>query len=162
MRLIIGMALLAAVVGLALLRGGAPERYFAFILVAMLLVDRAGHQLLGNDNLAAIHILHLVIDLASFGAMMAVMIAARRIWPIWACSFQLLSLASHVTRALGAKLPAIVPSILGIAPSYGIYLTLVVATLLHARRKRRGSDPSWRTSLRPATARPPWTTPSDY
>lgn len=163
MRLIVGMAFFAAAVGFALLRGGAPERWFASVLVAMLIVDRAGHPFLDATGLASVASLHLFIDLASFGAMVLVMIRARRLWPIWACSFQLLSLASHATSMMSAGLPPVIPAILGIAPNYLICASLVLGTVLHqARRKRHGSDPPWRTSLPRAVPRAPRSTPTSY
>jgi hypothetical protein len=153
MRLIIGMGFFALAVGYALLRGGGPERWFAGVQLGMLLIDRAGHGVLGNAAQGAIDNLHLFIDLAGFGGMVLVMIRARRLWPIWACSFQLLSLASHAIRVLSARLPPVIPAILGIAPNYLICVSLIVGTALHqARRRRRGSDPSWRSSSPRAAA----------
>jgi hypothetical protein len=147
MRLILGMGFFTLTVGFALLRGGAPERSFALVLVGMLLIDRAVHPFLDPSDLAAVDALHLAIDLASFGVMLLVMIRARRFWPIWACSFQLLSLASHATPVMSAQLPPVVPAILGIAPNYLICASLILGTALHlARRKRLGSDPPWRVS----------------
>lgn len=148
MRLIIGMGFFALVVGYALWRGGGPERWVAGILLAMLVLDRAGHLVLGYGSSPAIDGLHLFIDSAGFVGMMMAMIRTRRLWPIWACSFQLLSLASYVTQVLSAQLPPIVPAILAIAPNYLICVSLMVGTILHqVRLRRRGSDPSWRSSL---------------
>ena len=163
MRLIIGMGFFAFAVGYGLLRGGGPERWFAGVLVGMLLVDRAGHLLIGDSAPEAIDILHLVIDLASFGGMVVVMVRARRLWPIWACSFQLLSLASHATRILSAQLSPVIPAILGIAPNYLICASLIVGTALHqVRRKRRGNDPSWRSSSPRAAVTMPPSTPINF
>jgi hypothetical protein len=146
MRLVLGLGFFAFAVGFALLRGGAPERWFAAVLVAMLIVDRAGHPFLEATGLASIDTLHLAIDLVSFGAMLLLMVRARRFWPIWACSFQLLSLVSHATPVLSAQLPPVVPAILGIAPNYLICASLVLGTVLHrVRCRRHGSDPPWRT-----------------
>jgi hypothetical protein len=154
MRLIIYTVLFALVVIYALVRGGGPERLFASILTAMLVVDRVGHAVLGETSRSAINGLHFVIDLGSFAAMMAVMIWSRRFWPIWACSLQLLSLASHVTRMLDARLPPVITAILGIAPNYLICVCLMLGTVLHRLRlRRRGSDPSWRSSWPLATGR---------
>jgi hypothetical protein len=147
MRLILGMGFFTFAVGYALLRGGSPERLFAAVLVAMLLVDRAVHPFLEAGDTDAIDTLHLAVDLVSFGAMLLVMIRARRFWPIWACSFQLLSLASYATLAMSARLSPAAPAILAIAPNYLICASLMVGTALHrARCRRLGSDPPWRVS----------------
>lgn len=162
-RLIIGLSFVAAATAYGLWRGGGPERWFSGILLAMLAVDRVGHVLLGQDSRAAIEGLHLVIDLAGFGAMAMVMIRARRIWPIWACSLQLLSLVSHATRILNGELPPLIPAILAIAPSYLICASLILGTFSHQRRlRRRGSDPCWRNSSPLAVARMPRSTPTSF
>lgn len=140
------MAFYGIAAGYALWRGGAPERWFAVILVLMLATDRIGHQIIGSTNLEAIDRLHLFIDFASFGAMVLVMVRARRFWPIWACSFQLLSLASHATSLMNAGVPPIIPAVLAVAPSYLLCVSLVLGTVLHqARLRRHGNDPPWRT-----------------
>ena len=163
MRLMLGFGFYAIAIGFALIRGGRPERWFAGVMISMLMIDRLGHLLLGDLNRGAINSLHLVIDLVSFGGMVLVMMRARRLWPIWACSFQLLSLASHATRAMSAKLPPVIPDMLGIAPSYLICASLITGTVLHrARLKRHGNDPSWRSSSRRAVATRPPNTPTSF
>jgi hypothetical protein len=147
MRLIVGLGFYALAVAFALLRGGGPERWFAGIMAGIVVVDRVGHLLLGGADLSYFATLHLSIDLTAFGAMMVVMIRARRLWPIWACSFQLLSVVSHTTWMMGDRLSPVIPAMLGIAPSYLICATLILGTVLHrVRCTRHGSDPSWRIS----------------
>ena len=154
MRVIISLSFMALAIGLALWRGGTPERLFAAILAAMVGFDRVGHMVLGEHDRAAIDALHLTIDLTSFIAMMAVMIYARRLWPIWACSFQLLSLASYPLLLLDTQLPSVVRTMLAVAPSYFISALLILGVVLHrVRLKRHGSDPSWRSFSRPAISR---------
>ncbi|MET0251539.1 MAG: hypothetical protein ABW203_05105 [Novosphingobium sp.] len=156
MRVIIGLAFLGLVVALAFWRGGKPEKLFAAVLLAMLVLDRIGHGLLHHDRPAAIEALHLTIDLTSFVSMMAVMIYARRFWPIWACSFQLLSVSTYPLLVLDARLPTVVQTMLAVAPNYLINATLLVGIVCHQVRLRRfGSDPSWRTSSPRATTRTP-------
>jgi hypothetical protein len=162
-RLVFGMTFFAAAVGYALLRGGAPERWIATVVLVMLVIDRIGHPFLSATDLATFDTLHLFIDFAGFGGLLLVMIRARRFWPLWACSFQLLSLASHATSAMSAQLPPAIPAILAIAPSYLILASLVLGTALHqARLKRHGSDPPWRISSRLAAGRGQPTTPINF
>ena len=71
-------ALLAAAVVFGLWRGGGPERTIAFVLVTMVVVDRAGHALLATHSPTALDLFHLVIDLAGLAAMVAVALTARR------------------------------------------------------------------------------------
>jgi hypothetical protein len=151
MRLIFSTALLALAIGMAVWRGGGPERSFAAILAAMFSLDRIGHLALGESG-QSIEQMHAVLDLAALGAMATVMLAARRLWPIWACSLQLLSAVAHWARPLGERVPEIAVRILATAPFLLICLTLILAVAAHRLRlKRRGFDPSWRRwSRRPA------------
>jgi hypothetical protein len=147
MRLFLGLGFLSLAVLFAFLRGGGPERWIAGVLMGMFVVDRAGHLLSGSDDLAVLYGLHLAIDLLGFATMILVMVRARRFWPIWACSFQLLSLVSYATPLMSERLSPVVPDVLAIAPSYLICASLILGTALHqARLRRHANDPPWRTS----------------
>ena len=136
-----------AAIGLGFWRGGSPERVFAAILAAMFLLDRTGHLLLGNRPDLPVDLLHMVIDLAVFVAMCSVSLKARRYWPLWASSCQLISLFTHLGWALETRLPPAVYLVVNIAPSYLIFLSVIGGTLMHRRRMaRRGADPSWKNS----------------
>lgn len=144
---IISYILLVVAIVLALWRGGGPERVFVTILTTMFLLDRAGHVLLADRTEAAFDHLHLVIDQAAFAAMVGVSLKARRYWPLWASSCQLISLFTNLGWAIDTRLPQGVYLAVGIAPSYLISSALIWGTLMHWRRlARRGADPSWRGS----------------
>ena len=151
MRLLLSNVLLANAIILAWWRGGGPERCFAAILAAMFLLDRLGHFILGDTGVG-IERTHAVIDLAPLPAMMAIMVIARRLWPIWACSLQLLSAVAHLARPMDSKIPEIAVRFLAIAPFQLICLTLIGAVIAHRRRlAQRGYDPSWRRWSQKAT-----------
>ena len=147
MRLAIGTLFIALTILFSLWRGGAPERLFALILMSMYGIDRIGHLIIAVGAQAALDALPLAIDSSAMIAIVAVMVLARRFWPICAASFQMLSLASHVVRLTDQGLPPLASAILGIAPSYLVCLTVLVGTICHTHRMRtKGSDPAWRSS----------------
>lgn len=145
MLLVLGYLLWFAAIGLGFWRGGGPERIFAAILAAMFLLDKSGHLLLGNRPDLAVDLMHMVVDLAVFMAMGSVSLKARRYWPLWACSCQLISVFTHLGWALQTMLPAAVYHVVDIAPSYLIFLSVICGTITHRRRlAKRGADPSWK------------------
>ena len=132
---------------LGLWRGGGPERIIATVLVAMVVVDKAVHFLFIDYGEATFDQLHLVIDLASLAAMVAVGVTAQRYWPLWASSCQLISVLTHLGWALETKLPVQVYLVLDIAPSTLISGALILGTVRHRRRLAKlGTDSSWKGS----------------
>ena len=151
MRILLSGGLLLLAIGFGWWRGGAPERLFAAILAAIFVLDRIGHALFAGHP-SDIANLHLVIDFAALPAIAVIAIEARRFWPIFALSLQLLSASSHVGRFLDQASIQLPVTIGSIVPFPAMCMTLVVGTFAHARRlRRRGYDPSWRRSSARAT-----------
>lgn len=145
MRLILGTLFLVLVIALAWWRGGGPERVGATLLFAVFCIDRAGHIIIGRTSWATLDTFHLFLDLATLAGLVAILIKAWRLWPVWACACQLLSVLSHPLRMLKIGLHPLIQSILGIFPFYLILISLLLGTVLHQRRiLRSGSDRSWR------------------
>ncbi len=132
----------------ALVRGGSPERLTAVIFLA--------------GTFASIMIsIHappppegfqwaiFLVDLAMFIALGAIMLFARRYWPMAITACQLLAVMGHVIRLLD---PQIVPVLYWISTAFWAVpqmLFLATATARHRSRLRRhGVDPAW--SRRPA------------
>lgn len=135
MRLALSLGLAAFAVLFAFWRGGRPEKATAIVLVAMFIADRAAHPFLdhGTDGLAGAH---FAIDASAFCALLVIMLRSRRLWPIWALAFQILSVASHLVQLLDSGIPLVIQKILGIAPSYGLSITLIIGTFCFHRRNR--------------------------
>ena len=143
---IITVFVVASIV-LGLVLGGGPERIVAGTMAAMFAIDRVAHALLADHSPTALDLFHLVIDLAGLAAMVAVALTARRYWPLWACSSQLISLFSHLAWLLGTSLPKPVYLVMDIAPSALISCTVILGTAFHQLRlMRRGTDLSWKGS----------------
>ena len=144
---IFSYGLLFAAIGFGFWRGGGPERSVASILAAMFLLDRAGHLLLADRNAATFDHLHLTIDAAGFASLVAVSLKARRYWPLWASSCQLISVFTHIGWTLETKLPQAVYLVVDIVPSLLISFALFQGTWMHRRRlTRRKIDQSWKDS----------------
>ncbi len=92
----------------------------------------------------AIDFAGLSADLFLLGGFGWLALNARRIWPIWAAAFELLSLASHIARTIPVDIEPMAYSIMKSAPTGMAIITLAIGTFAHVRRVGRfGSDPSW-------------------
>lgn len=136
-------ALTALSCGYALLRGGAPERVAALIVLAGIGLSAASVSF-GFHRYAALELDIFAQDLAMFVALYALALAADRFWPIWIAGFQLATVLVHVTRALA-------PDMFPLAYAAGIrawaYLVVAgvgVGTVRHRRRRRaHGPEHGW-------------------
>lgn len=145
---ILSYALMAVAIGLGFWRGGAPERWIAAIILAMMLFDRAGHQIIGSDE-ARLRWLHVALDASALLAMGGVTLFARRWWTLCALACQLLSLLADISGIADRNLPGFAVVTVSAALNYPIQLALLWGTIGHRRRLRRNArDPPWRSSSR--------------
>ncbi len=144
--------LLIVAVSLAFWRGGAPERWGAAIIVAMVLLQVGGESLFpsGFTSVDPLSLMTDVVGTVGFGVLA---LQARRVWPLWATSLQLLSLSAHFARWADIDIPPIVYAVMRGTPTFLALLAIVVGTILHVSRRRRlGNDPSWQDWSRVAVA----------
>lgn len=147
-RYLIQLSLMATVLALAWLRGGAPERAAAAVVGSMFLLDPAYHAIWGQETLYhRVNPGHLVIDLWLLLGLSAVALRANRIWPLWLVSVQILAVIGHLLRFLSAQVDPLVYALFTRDTSYLQIALLFVGIWLYRRRVRE--DPRyrpWRTS----------------
>lgn len=130
-------------IGLALWKGGTPERIGAAVFILMALVQAVVMQVLPS-RFDRVDPDSLVTDLIGFLGFSYLAIEARRIWPIWATALQVLSLSAHFARWADVAIPPLVYAIMRGAPTFGAAIAILAGTILHLRRRHRhGCDPSW-------------------
>jgi hypothetical protein len=135
--------LLAVAIALAFWQGGAPERWGAGVILAMVLLQAGGESLLpsGFRSVDPSSLMTDAVGTAGFGYLA---LQARRIWPLWATSLQLLSLSAHFARWADIGIPPTVYAVMRGTPTFLALSAIAVGTILHVwRRRRHGSDPSW-------------------
>ena len=104
--------------------------------------------MVGNQS-EALDLVGLISDFAILVALLAIAQFAWRIWPIWAASLQLLAVFAHVIQGFNIATNPMVYTIMRSAPTYLVWLVLVIGTWTQHRRKcRSGNSPSWRSWLR--------------
>jgi hypothetical protein len=138
-------ALLLLCWGYALLRGGAPERIAAtIVLVGSLLTLAAVSNLAGSY--ASVETGVFLVDAATLVAFLILALRAERFWPIWLTALQLLGTTGHAIKLVD---PDIIPRAYAFAAIFWSYLMLPLLALGTWRHQRRvalyGADKSWST-----------------
>lgn len=139
------LALLISAIVFATWLGGSPERAAALIIFLQTLVIVIGHQLVAF-RYAKFDLVSAVADTAGLIAFCGVALFARRIWPLWVSSLQLIAIMAHIIRALKIPIDPIAYAITQWAPSDLIPIILICGTANHWRRMRKGVNlPPWLT-----------------
>lgn len=137
------LAVLLGALLLALAKGGAPERRGALVLIAMAVWQYSASffvppRFMATDDIS------LIGDAIGLTGFAFIALHARRIWPIWASAFQLLSLSGHFARSVELSFDPLIYAWMRTLPTAGAILALISGTVAHIRRQRRyGADPSW-------------------
>lgn len=133
--------LLVLAVSLALWKGDKPERLGALIILQMTLLQFASlafkPRVYSDIDLAS-----AVIDLLGLVGFGVLATYAKRVWPIWAASLQLLSLISHFVRQADREAEPMVYVAMKSGPTFLALLALLIGTLMHIRRSKRTSPGS--------------------
>jgi hypothetical protein len=138
------LSFLVVSIVVALATGGPPEKWGGVALLVMAAVQFAGTAMLGArfDQLDPVA---FTVDLVGFAAFGAIALYARRIWPLWASALQLFSLTTHFVRIVDGLIHPGVYWLMKSAPTWGICLMLIVASVLYRRRvSRMAQGASWR------------------
>lgn len=136
-------ALLVFSISYSFWRGGEPERLGAAILLAMTLLQAVSSALL-PPRIDAVDPVAVIIDGFGVIAFGVIALYARRIWPVWATSLQILSLSSHFAKQLEPGTRGGIYMIMKGAPTLVVAVILLVGTVLHRRRMRtQVTDRAW-------------------
>ena len=122
--------------GFAAIRGGAPERWGAAIVVIGMILSnvagiRSGRLFFGTDMML------LTVDTAMALALITLALTSDRYWPLWAAMLQLDAVFTHIVMLTGTTPPF----------SYGLALWLWaiplpmlvgIAAIRHRRRIAKG------------------------
>lgn len=137
------MLLLAFSVSFAIWKGGAPERVGGLLILGMLVWQYTAESIVPS-RFTIVDPVPLITDMAGFLGFGFLALQARRFWPLWATSLQLLSLSAHFARWADLEVAPLVYALMRAAPTFGAMIALSCGTVLHLQRLRRhGCDPSW-------------------
>lgn len=141
MNLVVPTLVLAFVaIACASLKGGKPERAGAGVLLAMLVINYAGHAVFPRV-FQSVDPVGLAVDLVGFAGFSAIGVVSRRIWPLWAASLQLLSIGAHFVRALSLPVEPRVYFWMKGGPTLLVMVILIAGTLAYRRRLGSAGSP---------------------
>lgn len=150
MRTAVFLALLIAACCYAVRRGGAPERIVAFAFLAAYVLTIAVRSS-RPERYFDIETGVFIVDVLLFFIVLAVMLTANRVWPIWMTVLMMMAVGGHIAKLLD---PAVIRTVYQIMLSFWGWpavVLLILATWRHQRRVAlNGADASWRRSLRAA------------
>lgn len=146
MNILLFLALLATCCGYSIVFGGGPERTAAGILLAAVAATATVGQL-HFRQFSGPEIGILLVDFATFTALMVLAVRADRFWPMAVAACVGVGLMAHASILLA---PGIVPSVYATLHAFSAYPTLLIlaaGTYRHRKRlKMTGIERSWSTS----------------
>ena len=138
------LTLLFLAVYLAFWLGESPEKAAAAIILAQVFVNVVGHQTL-PFHYAKIDPLSSVADVAGLIGFCGIALFARRIWPLWVSSLQLIAVLAHVARAMDIHIHPVAYAVMKWGPSDLIPVLLILGSINQWRMRRRGvNSRPWR------------------
>lgn len=127
------------------LRGAFPERTIIWIVFIADVADLFYHRIYGPSDFKSVDYFHVVIDSATFLAVLWVALGANRVWPLPVCSLHLLGLTAHIAELSGLPSFNKVYWAMTSIPDYLQLPLILIGTLLHTRRYDRiGPYRDWR------------------
>jgi hypothetical protein len=127
----------------AALRGGAPERIGATVILAGSLLTLATLST-RSSSYGSVETGVFVVDLACLTAFLVLALRAERFWPTWVAALQLLGTSGHLVKLVDPTLLPRAYAFAAIFWTYPMLLLLVLGTWRHQQRlKRFGVDRSW-------------------
>jgi hypothetical protein len=133
----------------ALMRGGAPERIAAVILIADFQLSLWVVTPL-HSRFAGVEWAMFAVDSAAFVALYGLSLVTTRYWPAWMAATQGCVALSHLSGLRSEIIPWAYGTVVA-AWAYVMLIMLAAATWRHRQRIRScGVDPAWRWELSPA------------
>lgn len=130
-------------IAVGLWKGGAPERIGAGVLIIIPAVQFAGYAFVAAayDVVDPISLVADCVGVLGFGYLA---INAQRVWPICACSFQLLAVSGHFARMLEISGHPVIYSWMKSTPTLIAAMCVLMGAVSQQRRlsKASGGD-SW-------------------
>jgi hypothetical protein len=142
--------LLALVLGYALLKGGAPERLAALIIIAAS-VSTVATWAPAHLRYSSVEVGIFLTDFIMMLALVALALKAERFWTLWVAAFQVMQFASHIPEILVPDLLPVTYKVVISIWSYPMLILLAIGTYRHTLRVREyGNDTSWSVSSYPS------------
>jgi hypothetical protein len=152
---LIYLVLLLATWGYAGLKGGAPERIGATILLVGSALTLLAVTAAPAHRFVSVELGILAVDVATLIAFLVLALYAERFWPLWITALQAIGTAGHAVKLVDPQILRWGYAFALAFWSYPMLLLLVAGTWSHQKRlKRNGADISWSSSFARSEAKP--------
>ncbi|KQS04747.1 hypothetical protein ASG11_11215 [Sphingomonas sp. Leaf357] len=133
--------------GYALLRGGAPERVAAGLLVLSYALGLPVHWMIDAAGYRSAVIGTATIDVLLLVALIVLAWRSTRFWPLWVAGWQLAAIVAHLAKLLDPAMLATGYAIQAQIWAYPMVLATAAGAWRHRDRRRSGDpDPPWKSS----------------
>ncbi len=123
--------------------GGAPERWGVAAFTGMLIVQALPYGTVVDPVFDSVDLVLLTSDTLAFAAFFTIALNARRLWPLFAASLQLISVLGHFARGV-TDIIGFSYSLLNNVPTTLVLILVLVGAVMHQLRlRRRGEDQDW-------------------
>lgn len=139
---VLNLLLAFSAIAIAGMLGEKPERRGALIVVAMAIIGLVGQSLL-PPRYVSVDPAGLMQDVVAFLGFSYIGINSKRVWPLWAAAFQLLSVGAHFVRVLEMPVRPIVYAWMKTGPTWAVLLILIAGTIINRRRQSNRNNASF-------------------
>ena len=131
--------------GYALLRGGAPERAGAGLLVLAFALGLPVHWAFDAAGYRSAIAGTAAIDVALLAALVILAQRSTRFWPLWVAGWQLAAIIAHLAKLLDPGMLAVGYAIQAQIWAYPMVLATAIGAWRHRARLAAGdADPPWK------------------
>ncbi len=124
-------------------KSGQPELFGTSVIVLSLFIQSVFYAKV-SPIFSSVDTTALLADLVLAIGFVAIAMNANRIWPLVAAGGQLLAVFSHFSRAVQLDIDEMAYSILQIAPTHILTISVIIGFIGHFQRiKHNGYDKDW-------------------
>ena len=131
----LNLLLALSAIAIAYRFGELPERQGANIIIGMVVLSYLS-MLIFAKRYGTVDPVAFLVDCLSFLGFATIGINSKRVWPLWASSFQLLSIGAHFVRAVEIPVRPIVYAWMKSAPTWAVLILLIGGTMANRPRRR--------------------------
>lgn len=136
-------AILTAFTVYVLLRGGAPEKCAAAVMVAGSVLSTLFISA-GPSRFSSVESGVFAVDVLVLVAFLILALRAERYWTLWVAALQLIGTAGHAVKMVDSHVIRLVYAFMMAFWTYPMLLCVLVGTWQHRKRLARfGADRSW-------------------
>ena len=148
MSLLLFLVCLVLSCGYALIRGGAPERIAAALMIGAFVAGIPLHLFVSAADYRSLALGGAAIDAVLLLALIVLAWRSTRYWPLWVAAWQVATVLAHTAKLLDPTMQATGYAIQAQIWGYPMVLAAGVGAWRHRQRRKAGfPDPAWKSMV---------------